>query len=82
MAYEEKDFVEIVGENGEALEGFEQPVPKKWIGTPLVPSGAKAKSAARASRAAKQDDPPKDPPKAPEKPSGDSGDKKDDPPAS
>lgn len=41
--YEEKDFVEIVDGDGDPVEGFEHPVPKQWIGTDLLPAGAKKK---------------------------------------
>lgn len=43
-AYDEKDYVEVVGEDGNPIDGFAHPVPKQWIGTDLLPAGAKAKS--------------------------------------
>lgn len=46
--YEEKDYVDVVDEHGVPLEA---PVPKSWIGTDLLPPGAK-----KAGKADKADD--------------------------
>lgn len=43
-AYAEKEFVEVVDADGNPLDGFAHPVPKSWIGTDLLPAGAKKKS--------------------------------------
>lgn len=44
-AYDAKDYVEVVGEDGNPIDGFAHPVPKQWIGTDLLPPGAKAADA-------------------------------------
>lgn len=41
--YSGKDFVEVVDGDGNRLERFPHPVPKAWVGTDLLPPGAKAK---------------------------------------
>lgn len=40
--YEEKDFVDVVDENDVPLEA---PVPKRWLGTDLLPPGTKKAAA-------------------------------------
>lgn len=44
--YTEKDFVDVVDGEGNALD----PVPKQWLGTDLVPAGVK-----KAGKASKSD---------------------------
>ncbi|HQW74161.1 MAG TPA: hypothetical protein PLG46_08720 [Ornithinibacter sp.] len=34
-------WVEVVDADGEPIAGFENPVPSSWIGTDLLPEGAK-----------------------------------------
>lgn len=46
--YKEKDFVEVVDADGHPVQGFASPVPKAWVGTDLLPQGAKAKGRAQA----------------------------------
>ena len=38
---EKADFVRIVNAAGDPIPGFTEPVPSTWIGTPLLPEGAK-----------------------------------------
>jgi len=38
---EKADFVLIVTADGDPIPGFTEPVPSTWIGTPLLPEGAK-----------------------------------------
>lgn len=46
-AYDAKDYVEVVDADGNPIDGFAHPVPKQWIGTDLLPAGAKKKGGAR-----------------------------------
>ena len=41
--YKDEDYFEIVSPEGLAYPEFPHPVPKAWVGTDLVPRGAKAK---------------------------------------
>jgi len=47
--YDAKDYVEVVDADGNPMDGFAHPVPKQWIGTDLLPPGAKKKSGGRSS---------------------------------
>jgi enolase len=44
-------FVDVVDEEGNPLVGFEYPVPEHWIGTSLLPPGAKKGTPAKPERA-------------------------------
>lgn len=47
-----KDYVNVVDGDGNPVDGFEHPVPKSWVGTPLLLPGMKAaKKAPRTSAA-------------------------------
>lgn len=45
--YEDKDFVDVVDENDVPLEA---PVPKRWLGTDLLPPGTKKAGAKSADK--------------------------------
>lgn len=53
-------WVEVVSADGEPLEGFGQPVPSHWLGTDLLPAGAKKKgrSSSSSSKEPSADDVP------------------------
>ena len=36
-------FIDVVDADGAAMAGFENPVPAHWVGTDLLPAGAKKK---------------------------------------
>lgn len=59
-SYDEKDYVEVVDAEGNPLDGFANPVPKQWIGTDLLPAGAKAAKSGRAARSKPSADTPGD----------------------
>ena len=45
-----KEFVEVVDGDGNPVPGFEHSVPKAWVGTQLLPAGAKAKGRSKSSK--------------------------------
>ena len=64
-------WVEVVSAEGEPLPGFEQPVPSHWLGTDLLPPGAKKKgrssSSSSSSAPSGDSNPPADPNPVPAK---------------
>lgn len=49
-------YVDVVDAEGEVMKGFENPVPQHWVGTDLLPAGAKAKGRARSGAKVAEED--------------------------
>ena len=49
-------WVNVVDADGSPIDGFANPVPSHWIGSDLLPKGAKKASAKQASELDKGDD--------------------------
>lgn len=50
-------FVDVVDAEGEKLVGFENPVPAHWVGTDLLPAGAKKKGRSSTSSGSSSTEP-------------------------
>ncbi|MGG5257465.1 hypothetical protein [Phycicoccus avicenniae] len=50
-------FVDVVDADGEVMPGFEHPVPEHWVGSDLLPAGAKKKGRSSSGSSSKQEPP-------------------------